>query len=125
MIIDDFVKSRVAQCYWQNDFNCATTSLKILSEYFSIDLNSQIFDSALGMHGAGKYGAQCGLVEGPLLFTGILGRSLKMDDESIIKACNDFAGAFEKRFGSLQCSILRPQGFSPENPPHICEPITV
>jgi len=31
----------------------------------------QLLDAAVGMHGAGKYGAQCGLVEGSLMFIGL------------------------------------------------------
>ena len=34
-----------------------------------------MLDAALGMHGAGKYGAQCGLAEGTLIFLGTFGRA--------------------------------------------------
>lgn len=76
------------------------------------------------MHGAGKYGAQCGLVEGALMFMGIWGRHNRMEDHCIIDGCRDFAGKFEARFGSLLCRELRPEGFGRENPPHLCEGIT-
>lgn len=118
------VKTRVSQYYWENDFNCATTTLKILSETFALPLSEQVIDAAIGMHGAGQYGAQCGLVEGTLMFLGILGRENGVLDDRIIQTCRDFAVQFESRFGSLQCSVLRPQGFHPDNPPHICEPFT-
>ncbi|HEY60963.1 MAG TPA: C_GCAxxG_C_C family protein [Anaerolineae bacterium] len=76
------------------------------------------------MHGAGGFGAQCGLVEGTLLFLGIISRAEELPDEDIEKSCQDFARQFEAHFGSLQCKVLRPQGFQPNNPPHFCEEIT-
>ena len=117
----EFVKERVSKCYWELDENCATATLNILSEVFEIELNSQTVDAALGMHGAGKYGAQCGLVEGTLMFLGIFGRQNNMQDEIIIDVCRDFAKQFEDKFNSLQCRVLRPQGFNSDNSLHLCE----
>lgn len=76
------------------------------------------------MHGAGEYGAQCGLVEGTLLFLGIIGRQMGIPDNEIIIGCKEFASNFEKQFSSLLCSILRPEGFSKKNPPQLCEGLT-
>jgi len=118
------VQERVHKYYWEHDYNCATTALMILSEKFGIRIEPQAYDAALGMHGAGEYGAQCGLVEGGLMFLGIAGRKTGIADDEIINACRDFAAEFEDRFGSLLCRILRPEGFRPENPPHICEALT-
>jgi hypothetical protein len=120
----EFVQKRVKKFYWHDDINCATTNLKILSEKFGIELSDQIINSALGMHGAGVYGAQCGLVECTLMFIGILGRTLNISDDDIVNSCNEFAGQFENRFKSLLCNILRPEGFNPNNQPHLCEKIT-
>jgi hypothetical protein len=121
---EDFVQKRVARYYWRDDINCATTTLKILSEHFDFALSEQVIDGAVGMHGAGEYGAQCGLVEGALMFLGIMGRSRAIPDNYIISACRAFAEGFEKRFKSLSCAILRPAGFDPRNPPHLCEDFT-
>ncbi len=71
------IRQRVSKSYWEQDRNCATTALSVLSEIFGIELHSQTIDSALAMHGAGKYGAQCGLVEGALMFMGIWGRVIQ------------------------------------------------
>jgi len=120
----EFVQKRVKKYYWDDDINCATTNLKILSEKFEIKLSEQVIDSALGMHGAGEYGAQCGLVEGTLMFLGILGRKLNISNDDIIISCNRLAGQFENRFDSLLCNILRPAGFHPDNPSHLCEKFT-
>ncbi len=125
MDTESFVKDRVRKYYWKDDINCATTVLKILSEIFHIDLDSQLIASAVGMHGAGEFGAQCGLVEGTLMFLGIFGNEKRLTDREIIALCYKFAEKFEKEFGSLLCSTLRPQGFKPDNPPHLCEELTV
>lgn len=118
------IKERVRKYYWDEDLNCATTTLKILGERFSIEMSNQLLDAALGMHGAGGYGAQCGLVEGSLLFIGILGRANDLSDDRTIALCKEFAQTFEKRFPSLRCKVLRPEGFSSLNPPHLCESLT-
>jgi len=124
MKTDEFVKRKVSKYYWEDDINCATTTLKILSESFKIKLNKQIVNAAIGMHGAGQYGAQCGLVEGSLMFLGLFGRGNNIPDNTIVDSCRKFAKQFEHKFNSLQCSILRPEGFHPDNPPHMCEMIT-
>jgi C_GCAxxG_C_C family probable redox protein len=120
----ELVDRRVKQYYWKDDFNCATTTLKILAELNGIDLRSQTIDAAVAMHGAGGAGAQCGLVEGTLMFLGIFGRSLNLSNKQICSCAKEFADGFQEEFGSLQCSVLRPQGFSPDNPPHLCEGLT-
>lgn len=118
--IEDYVK----EYYWKYDLNCATTDLKILSEIFSVTLSDQIISAAIGMHGAGKYGAQCGLVEGTLMFLGIIGKEYSFQEETIVDHCREYAHQFETRFRSLSCKSLRPEGFSKDNPPHLCEKLT-
>lgn len=120
----NFIQTKVKIYYWQDDINCATTNLRILSEIFPIELSEQIIDASIGMHGAGKYGAQCGLVEGTLMFLGIIGRYRGISDDEIVNACNEYAKQFENRFQTLLCKVLRPQGFHADNPPHICEELT-
>ncbi len=124
MKVNDFVKKRVAKYFWKDDLNCSTTTLKILAENFEIELNKQIIDAAIGLNGAGRYGAQCGLVEGTLIFLGIFLRKNNIPNDKIVNFCREFAGLFEKKFNSLQCSILRPEGFHPDNPLHLCESLT-
>lgn len=118
------VHDRVQDAYWNQDWNCAETTLRVLSEVFGVDLDPQVLAAAVGMHGAGGYRAQCGLVEGALMFTGLLGKERGIPQDAIVEACRDFAEAFEERFGSLLCRDLRPEGFSPDNPPHLCEELT-
>ncbi len=120
----DFVHQRVKHYYWERDLNCAATTLKVLAEKFDLELAPQVVDAATGMHGAGEYGAQCGLAEGGLMFLGIIGRERGIPGARIIDACRRFAGGFEKRFGNLHCRELRPEGFHPDNPPHLCQNLT-
>lgn len=63
MDIRPFVQKQVKHLYWHDDVNCAAADLLTLSKQFNVKLSDQVIDSALGMHGAGKYGAQCGLVD--------------------------------------------------------------
>jgi Putative redox-active protein (C_GCAxxG_C_C). len=121
---EDMIRNRVHDYYWKDDINCVTTVLRILAEIYEIELNPQLIDSAIGLHGAGTFGAQCGLVEGSLMFIGILGKRMGYDIPTITEFCYSFAHDFQIKFGSLVCRELRPQGFSPDNPPHICENIT-
>jgi hypothetical protein len=119
-----FVQDRVRDAYWHKEQNCAVATLGILSEWFGIQLHSQVMDSAVGMHGAGGCRAQCGLVEGALMFLGILGKAHGLADDQVVQNCREYAGEFEVRFGSLSCRLLRPEGFHPDQPPHLCEGLT-
>lgn len=119
-----FVENRVDKYYFVDDVNCAVATLKILGEKFDISIDDQLVRAVTGFPGAGRYGAQCGLVGGMLLFIGIRGHETKIGEDDIRKRCNRFAGEFEKEFGSLSCSVLRPEGFKPEQPPHLCRDLT-
>lgn len=118
------VKQKIGNLYWHENVNCATAILKVLAENYSIQLDSQIIDAAIGMHGAGGYRAQCGLVEGTLMFIGVLGRERGIETDKIVDLCFQFAQNFEAEFKSLICQNLRPEGFSANNPPHLCESLT-
>jgi len=119
------IESMVHELYWAQDLNCATTVVKVLSRIYDINIEDQVLESLVGMHGAGGFGAQCGLVEGSLMFLGIYGKSQGLKQDQIIKMCFDFAHSFEKEFLSLSCSELRPGGFRQEDPPHLCEGLTI
>ena len=80
------IEERVHEYYWKHDYNCATTMLLILSGICGIKLQQQTLDAAVAMHGAGKCGAQCGLVEGALMFIGIYGRRNQKSDEKSRKS---------------------------------------
>ena len=121
---ENYIDEEVHRHYWEHDDTCAFTTLSIVSDLFAIPLESQVMDAALGMWGAGGHRAQCGLVEGALMFIGILGGRRGLKRDRISKLCKSFARGFAEQFGSLICRDLRPEGFSPDNPPHICEDLS-
>ena len=62
----DYIENRVHDLYWKDDINCARTMLICLSELYKVNLEQQVVRAAIGLHGAGGYRAQCGLLEGGL-----------------------------------------------------------
>ncbi len=120
----EYIEKRVHELYWNDDINCARTTLICLSELFETVVEPQTIQSAVGLHGAGGYRAQSGLVEGALMFIGIYLHVLGKTEDEVVSACYNFASAFEKTFGSLRCLELRPTGFSENDPPHMCESLT-
>ncbi|NLU45040.1 MAG: C_GCAxxG_C_C family protein [Acholeplasmataceae bacterium] len=118
------IKERVHELYWKHDINCARTMLICLCELFDIDIEKQTLNSAIGLHGAGGFRAQCGLVEGALMFIGIYFSDKGKTEANIASICYQYAYEFTQRFGSLKCYDLRPNGFSENDPPHACEEIT-
>ncbi|SMP46002.1 Putative redox-active protein (C_GCAxxG_C_C) [Sphaerochaeta associata] len=119
------IEEHVHHLYWDLDINCARTTLMYLAQYFKIPLNDQTLQAAIGMHGGGGFGAQCGLVEGSLMFLAIYCASMGLSDALISKLCFSYAQAFISTFSSLECSVLRPGGFQRSDPPHLCEGLTV
>lgn len=123
--IQKWVADEVHRYYWRDDINCATVMLTILAELAGMPLHPQTIAAAAGLHGAGGHGAQCGLVEGALMYIGIAAGGRNMPDGETAALCRDYATAFTARFGTLLCRELRPEGFRPDNPPHLCEKRTV
>lgn len=124
MSLQTTIASKVHECYWKENLNCAITTLQILSENFALPLHPQIIQGTLGLN-AGRFASQCGLVQGSLLFVGIYGHHHGMEQTEITSLCHQFSNEFKQQFTSLLCNYLRPQGFSPEQPPHLCENLTV
>lgn len=118
--IADVVRERYGVC----DDNCARTMLIALARRWGVPLRAQVLAAATGLHGAGRFGAQCGLVEGSLMMIGILGEGRRLDKQAVTRLCHAWATEFERDFGSLNCRDLRPGGFRPDDPPHLCEPLT-
>lgn len=120
-----WVAGEVHRYYWQDNINCARTVLAILAELAGLAVHPQVWAAAAGLHGAGGYGAQCGLVEGGLLYIGMAGTERGLDDEAVGDLCREFAAGFEAAHGSLLCRELRLEGFGADDPPHLCEGRTV
>ena len=123
--MNNTILEAVRHCYWEKDVNCARTTLYTLARLAGFALEPQVWAAATGMHGAGRFGAQCGLVEGTLMFIGIQGTRHGLPDQRVGILCHAYATAFARRFGSLECRVLRPNGFRKEDPPHACEELTL
>lgn len=125
MTLVEFVADRVRVAYLDEDIPCVPTVLRTLGESFELEISEQVYASCWGLNGAGNYGAQCGLVEGVLMFISLLASREGIDTLDMWQACADFASDYEQRFGSLQCRTLRPEGFHADDPPDVCEVLTV
>ena len=122
--IKTLVQKRVHHLYYDLDKNCAKTTLLCLGELLNHPVGPQVLQAATGLHGAGGYRAQCGLVEGALMMIGLYFGSQGLSDEQIARLCYQYADRFTKEFGSLRCQELRPGGFNQSDPPHLCENLT-
>ena len=122
--IAEKIEQYVHTYYWDKDINCARTMLLSLAQLFDVRIEQQTINAAIGLHGAGGYRAQCGLVEGALMFLGIWGTESNKTDAEISDLCFGYAAEFKKNFQSLECYDLRATGFSDNDPPHMCEKLT-
>ena len=84
--MNEYVIKEVHHLYYDKDENCARTTLRCLSNLFSFPVGEDVLSSAIGMHGAGFYRAQCGLVEGSLMFIGLYGTA-KAQKKMRLKSC--------------------------------------
>jgi hypothetical protein len=126
MTLEELVATRVERMYHDDDISCVHATLKILSEVFETKVAQQTYDSSWGMAGGGgSYGGQCGLIQGGIMFIGILGTNRGLDQDTLTQHCYDYSALAEKELGSLLCREIRPEGFAEDNPPDLCEPRTV
>lgn len=119
------IHKKVHQLYWDDDENCAVTTVLVLSEKYGIAIQEQIKDGLISMPGLGKNGLTCGIVVGSLLFHGILAKEKEFRKDVAKQQAEMLVVGFKEKFGSELCSNLRPEGFSVTNPPHLCEKFTV
>lgn len=115
------IRDSVAYYFREKQYNCTKTMLCTLSDQLGVTLGQQVQNAALGMHGAGGFRAQCGLVEGALMFIGLYFTHIGKSEVQVIELCYRFAEAFTGYFGSLLCYDLRPQGFHPGDEPYQCQ----
>ena len=120
----DYIAQQVHALYYGQDLNCARTTLLCLSGLCQVPVGAEVMAAAVGLHGAGGLGAQCGLVEGGLMFLGLYAAYLGRTEAEAVAACRGYGWAFLQKFGSLTCAGLRPGGFSDQDPPHLCEELT-
>lgn len=115
----------VTHSYHTLDVNCAKTTLITLGQLFEQPLGQQVLQAATAMNGSGRSRAQCGLVEGALMFFGVLFAAKGASDCDIYNIAKDFTRDFITEYGSISCYDLRPGGFQKDDPPHKCEGLTL
>ena len=111
---------RVCELYRNPKYNCARIMLTCLGESFGTPADPQSLQAAGRMDGSGNFHAPCGLAAGALLFIGLMGPRSGKNAEDVEKLYYRFTEAFTARFGSLLCRDLRPGGFRPSDPSHVC-----
>lgn len=57
--MESTIRERVHELYWKHDINCARATLICLCEIFQVYLEKQTLNTAIGLHGAGGFRAQC------------------------------------------------------------------
>jgi|GEM_PF-3477790 len=85
-IMENFVKKWVTTFFQVHDYNCVRATFLRLPNILKLNCISRSWMHSVGMHGAGGYRAQCGLVEGTLLFLG--GAGLKKMLRSCFLHCS-------------------------------------
>ncbi len=48
--MQEYIKNRVHELYWNDDINCARTAIICLSELFETMIEPQVIWSAVGLH---------------------------------------------------------------------------
>ncbi len=119
------IAEEVHRLYWEDDKNCAITTVSVLSALYDIELSDDLYSSLLAMPGLGKNGLTCGIAVGAVMFIGLYGKDRAFEKDDIKLQANHLIKGFIDKFGSELCSVLRPEGFKYTNPPHICENLTV
>ena len=125
MIIENKIKELVKEAYWVRDENCCIALIKTISDIFSLDISGELISAAAALPGAGRFGAQCGLITGGIMIIGIIGKSQQKSNDEIRNISYNYSKMFFEKYYSLMCKELRPQGFASDNPPHLCEKLTV
>ena len=115
----------VHHCYWDNNANCAQTTLHCLEQLTGLPVHPSLYQATVGCHGAAGHGGQCGLIEGATLFLGLYCAAMGKSVEETEEICARYALVFNRNFNSMACSDLRPGGFRADDPPHLCERFTV
>lgn len=119
------LEAMVRHAYHDLDVNCAKAALLALGSAFGHPVDQGVMRAATAMNGAGRRRAQCGLLEGPLMFMGLYFGEAGLKDEEVVRIAGRFTDAFTKKFGSLLCRDLRPGGFNKSDPPHLCEGLSL
>lgn len=124
-VILEQVRDVVQEGFFTREEDSAVTVLRGLGEVFDTALSPQLLQAAAAVSGAGCSGAQCGIVEGALLFIGLYYGAKGKTAAEIAAVSRAFAAAYAEKWGSLRCAELRPGGVHEDDPPTLCAGLTL
>lgn len=101
-------KDRIREHYLANSRNCAESMLRAANEEYALGLEEKDFLLLRGFGGGMAVGGPCGALTGAVAALGRLYGD-KLDKEGLHALVAGFIGAFEQRFGSVNCSELTPK----------------
>lgn len=108
----------VHHCYWDNNANCAQTTLHCLEQLTSTCTPIAVSGHCRLPRGSGPWRAM--RLEGATLFLGLYCAAMGKSAEETEEICARYALVFNRNFGSMACSDLRPGGFRADDPLPIC-----
>ncbi len=105
------VRSLVHHYYNVCDINSAKTTLYCLGELLGVSIKTQAIQAASGLYNMSRGKDGYGLLNGAVMFMGILFSKKNMAEREISNICTRFADKFQEKFGSV---INRDLGSSKE-----------
>ncbi len=104
------LEDAVGREYSRNDLerNCAEAMVYGANEEFNLNLPKEAFDTMGAFGGGMRVGSVCGAVTGSLAVIGILFNSEEFEkQEKMKRIAEEFLEEFEKRYGHLDCIVLK------------------
>ena len=104
------LEDAVGKQYSRNDVerNCAEAMIYGANDEYGLDLPKEAFYTMGAFGGGMRIKSICGAVTGSLAVLGILFNSeIYEKQERMKRIAEEFIGEFEKRYGHLECSVLR------------------
>jgi C_GCAxxG_C_C family probable redox protein len=106
--MNEIIQRRVSEYFTSGRYNCAMTSVTVLSELFDVPVHPQVVKAGQVMPTVGGTGGLCGLVSGALMFVGVWGGQHGLSREELKPIARALVTAVEERFHSVDCRDLRP-----------------
>ena len=106
MASSEWLQEQVRLYFTSGRYNCAMTTLKVLTEVFEVPLHPQVLDAARMAPGAGGTGGLCGLVTGALMFVGLWSAQHRIPRDRLRPLTQGMMAEIRERFGSVRCEVL-------------------
>lgn len=108
------LKDRVGAYYLEKNYNCAEAMIRAINDEYHLALDEEGMKLVGGFGGGMGYGLTCGALSAAIAALGKLCIGSKAHETAGFKElCADYAQAFRKREGEVDCSTLKPKYFVP------------